>query len=444
MRDQTDLLQGRAFRILLRRFRSLVRRGERESELREELQLHLEREVERLEAAGLSPDEARHQALRLFGGVEQIKEECRDARGTAALDAVARDTRYGIRRLARDWRFTTVAVLILALAIGANTAIFSVVNAVLLRSQTIASPERLVNVYQNDAGGNPEFVISSAAYASIAEYTEVFAATMAASIPSPVRYLHDGTVRTAIVEYATASYLDTLGLRPALGRWFEGAEEQRGAPPVAVIGHQTWTTVFRADPSVIGRILRIEGAPVTIVGVAPPGHRGTIDIGLGTDFWLPLTALPQIAADPALRDSPTVFAPLLVKGRMRDGVSVAQVQAAMDVLAQRLAAGNPEQFRRAGEFALGPGITVVPSSDVRIHPQADTAIMALASVPLIYVMTEGQAQPALLSRLGKHKAGKACLYFKQLADLEEAVLEDLVVGSVSELRRRYGKNAGTS
>ena len=199
-----------------------------------------------------------------------------------------------------------------------------------------------------------------------------------------------------------------------------------------------------ADPSVIGRILRIEGAPVTIVGVAPPGHRGTIDIGLGTDFWLPLTALPQIAADPALRDSPTVFAPLLVKGRMRDGVSVAQVQAAMDVLAQRLAAGNPEQFRRAGEFALGPGITVVPSSDVRIHPQADTAIMALASVPLIYVMTEGQAQPALLSRLGKHKAGKACLYFKQLADLEEAVLEDLVVGSVSELRRRYGKNAGTS
>ena len=120
------------------RLRSLVFRGRRESDLSEELQLHVEREIERLQAGGLSREEARLQAIRLFGGVEQIKEASRDARGTAAFDALARDTRYGVRRLARDWRFTTAAVLILGLAIGVNTAIFSVVNAVLFRDSPFA------------------------------------------------------------------------------------------------------------------------------------------------------------------------------------------------------------------------------------------------------------------------------------------------------------------
>jgi predicted permease len=375
----------RAWHILRSRLRSLVLRRGRESDLREELQLHLEREAERLQSTGLSRDDARLQALRLFGGVEQTKEACRDARGTAALDTFARDTRYGIRRLMRDWRFTAAAVLILGLAIGANTAIFSVVNAVLFRDQAIADPDRLVNIYQNDPAGRPLVVSSYAAYTEIAGYTDIFAATTAASIPNPVRYLHDGAVRDAVVEYATATYLDVLGLRPSLGRWFDGTEERRGAAPVAVIGHQTWTRVFRADPSIVGRVIRIEGVPVTIVGIGPAHHRGTIDIGLGTDFWLPITALPAVVEVPALRDAPTIFAPLLVKARLRDGVTTAQARAAMDVLGRRLAAENPDQFRNTGEFALGPGITVVASTDVRVHPQADTAAMALASLVLVIV-----------------------------------------------------------
>jgi len=129
------------------RLRSLVFRGRRESDLHEELQLHVEREIERLQAGGLSREEARLQAMRLFGGVEQIKEACRDARGTAAWDALVRDTRHGLRRLVRDWRFTAAAVLILGLAIGANTATFSLVNAVLFREQVFADPDRLVNIY---------------------------------------------------------------------------------------------------------------------------------------------------------------------------------------------------------------------------------------------------------------------------------------------------------
>ena len=375
----------RLFHILQSRLRSILFRDRRESDLDEELQLHLDREIERLEATGLSHEQARLQALRAFGGVEQIKEAARDARGTGAWDALVRDTRQGLRRLVRDWRFTTAAVLILGLAIGANTAIFSVVNAVLFRKQAFADPDRLVNIYQNDRTGRPLVVTSYAAYKEIAEYPDVFASTMAGSIPNPGRYLHEGAVRDGVVEFATATYLDVLGLRPSLGRWFDQSEERPGAPLVAVVGYQAWTRLFRADPSLVGRVIKIEGRPVTIIGIGPANHRGTLDVGLGTDFWLPITAVPSIFPGFAPRDVPTIFVPLFVKARLRDGVTVSQAKAAMDVLGRRLAAENPEAFRIEGEFSLGPGMTVVPSTDVRIHPQADKPLMAIASLVLVVV-----------------------------------------------------------
>ena len=207
----------RAWHIVRSRLRSLLFRDGRESDLREELQLHLERETERLQATGLSQEDARLQARRLFGGVEQIKEASRDARGTGALDALARDMRHGLRRLVRDWRFTAAAVLILGLAIGANTAIFSLVNAVLFRDQGFADPDRLVDIYQNDPAGKPLIVVSYDAYKEMAEYTDIFAATMAATIPVPARYLHEGAVRSGSAEYATATYLDAPGT-PAVAR----------------------------------------------------------------------------------------------------------------------------------------------------------------------------------------------------------------------------------
>jgi predicted permease len=308
-----------------------------------------------------------------------------DARGTATWDALVRDTRQGFRRLVRDWRFTTAAVLILGLAIGANTAIFSLVNAVLFREQAFADAERLVNIYQNDRSGRPMIVTSYAAYKEIAEYTDVFAGTMAASIPNPSRYLHDSAIRNAAVEFATATYLDVLGLRPSLGRWIDDTEERPGAPLVGVLGYQTWIRVFRADRSIVGRVIRIEGAAVTIVGVGPAGHRGTLDIGVGTDLWLPITALPAISPNPATRAASTIYVPLFVKARLREGVTVAQAKAAMDVLGRRLEAEYPDDYRRAGEFALGPGLTVIASTDVRVHPQADGPFMAIASLVLVIV-----------------------------------------------------------
>ena len=203
----------------------------------------------------------------------------------------------------------------------------------------------------------------------MAAYTDVFASTTAAFVPLGVNYQDEGALRPAVAEHTTASYLSVLGLRPSLGRWFDAAEDTPGAAVVAVVGHEAWTRKFHADPSVIGRTIRIDGVPVTIVGVGPAGHRGTINIGIVTDFWLPISSLPALGAPPRSLERRPEEAAFFVKARLRDGVTVAQAQAAMRILGTRLAAEYPKEDP-------GKGIAVFASSDVRIHPQMDGLLAA--------------------------------------------------------------------
>ena len=176
-----------------------------------------------------------------------VKEESRDARGTAFVDHLARDTRHAARRLRRDWRFTLAAVLILGLGIGVNAAIFSVINAVLFRPQAVVNPDTLVDIYQNAPGGAPTGS-SYAAYLDMAAYTDIFAGSTVTFIPHPVTYADGGPPRQAIAENTSASYLDGAGTAPALGRWFTEAEDALNAPPVAVLGYRAWTTRFAPTP----------------------------------------------------------------------------------------------------------------------------------------------------------------------------------------------------
>jgi hypothetical protein len=189
------------------------------------------------------------------------------------FDRLFRDTRDAARRLLRDWRFTSAAVLILALAIGANTAIFSVVNAALLRPHKFQDPARLVDMYENARDGSGPELTSYPVFRDMAEYRDIFANITAISIPVPAKYRDEGSVRSAVVEYTTSTYPSVLGLRPRLGRWFNAEEEARGADVVGIVGHQTWTSKFGSDPSVIGRVIRINGVPVTIIGVGPVGSQ---------------------------------------------------------------------------------------------------------------------------------------------------------------------------
>jgi len=354
---------------------SLFHRKRRESDLSEELQHHIELEAERLRSTGVASEAARQRALRAFGSVEQVKDTCRDARGTAALDMLARDIRHGARRLARDWRFTAAAVLIVGLGIGANTAMFSVINASLFRPQAYANSDRLVEIYQRNINANGLDANSYPAYQDMAQYTDVFASTTAVMVPRGATYQADGALRPAVVEHATASYLSVLGLRPSLGRWFDASEDQPGAAVVGVVGYQAWVRKFHADPAVIGRTIRIDGVPVTIVGVGPAGHRGTINIGLVTDFWMPISSLAAVGAPPRILERRPEEAALLVKARLREGVTLAQAQSVMNILGTRLATEYPKEDP-------GRGIAVFASRTVRVHPQMDAAFAPVAFVLL--------------------------------------------------------------
>jgi putative ABC transport system permease protein len=295
-----------------------------------------------------------------------------------AVDALLRDSHHAVRRLARDWRFTAAAIVILGLGIGANTAIFSLINATLFRQQSFADPGRLVDIYQD--GSNPGGIDGNSypAYLDMAARTDVFENTTATMVPIGRHYQTERGLRPATVEHTTATYPSVLGLRPSLGRWFTAAEESPGAGVVAVVGHEAWMRKFDADPSVIGRTIRIEGVPVTIVGVGPAGHRATINIGIVTDFWLPISSLPALGAPPRTLERRPDESVFFVKARLRDGVTAAQAQAAMRILGTQLASEYPREDP-------GKGITLLASSDVRIHPQMDGLLNAVASLLLVVV-----------------------------------------------------------
>jgi predicted permease len=364
----------RLWNILRSRLRSVFFRDRREDDLSEELRLHLERQTEAWIAQGIDPAAAKQRARRQFGNIESLKEESRDARGTAAWDALLRDTRHAGRRLVRDWRFSVPAVLLLALGIGANTAIFSIVNATLFRPSPFAESHRLVEIYQNTREGVPN-TNTYPAYLDMAAMTNVFAHVTTTTIPFPVSYrLGHGAVRSGLAEYTTPSYPTVLGMQPSVGRWFTADEERRGAPVVAVIGHHTWTTHFGADPNIIGRVVYIQGTSATIIGVGPEGHRGTLNLGLVTDFWLPVAS----AMAPLVDVRAAVEAPFFVKARLRDGVTVEQARAAMDGLGRRLATEYPDEDP-------GRGISVFPTDDVRVHPRMDALLSGIASLVLAIV-----------------------------------------------------------
>ena len=359
------------------RLASIVFRNRREAELSEELRDHLERETHRLIAAGVDPAEARLRARKAFGSVELVKEESRDARGITFVDHLRRDTRHGVRRLARDWKFTLAAVAILGLGIGVNTAVFSVINAVLFRPQAVANPETVVDIYQNAPGGAPSGN-SYPAYLDMAAYTDIFASSTITFIPHPVTYSDGGPPRQAIAENTSASYLTVIGRRPALGRWFTESEDALNAPPVVVIGYRAWTTRFASDPGVVGRIIRIDGVPVTVVGVAPANHAASMSFGAHTDFWMPLKSLMAFGVPPRVLERDIAEVAFMVKARLRPGVTVAQAQAAMTSLGSRLAREYPKVDK-------GAGISVFASRDVRIHPQMDAILAGFATALLAIV-----------------------------------------------------------
>ncbi|HEX7090945.1 MAG TPA: ABC transporter permease [Longimicrobiales bacterium] len=291
-----------------------------------------------------------------------------------------KDIRYAARILARSPGFTLVAVLMLALGIGANTAIFSVVNAVLLRPPAhVAEPERVVTLWTSDYSG-PTFGSSSYPdYEVFREQTEVLAGLAAYRI-QPVNLIEpDETVRLA-AERVSANYFDVLGVRPARGRLF-CPEDAAGPQPVAVISHALWQSRLGGDPGVVGRTVRLNAGLFTVVGVAPEGFLGSIR-GVRVDVWVPLQAT-------GLLGTPDDFLTrrgdrgLLVLGRLRPGVPVERAQAHFDVVARQLLASYPDAWRDVN--GRGRRITVLPERESRVLPQLRGAVLGLMGLLLAVV-----------------------------------------------------------
>jgi len=291
------------------------------------------------------------------------------------MDGFLRDVRHALRHLRQSPGFTLVAVAILALGIGVNSAIFALVNAALLRPQPYAHPEELVNIYVGDSRGE-EFVTSSRSeYRAFAERTELFRGTTAFEPQIASRETDDGAT-VAFVEAVSASYWDVLGVSPLLGRGFL-PEEETGGAVVAVIGHQVWQHDFGGTPDVLGRTIRLNGSPVTIVGVAPPEYRGVIN-ALATQYWLPYGSANAIDPAAARRGENRGARGTFVRARLAPGVTAERAQAGIDLVMRQL----EQQFPESNE---GRRALVVPTERVRFHPAIDGVLYSVAALLLVVV-----------------------------------------------------------
>ena len=327
------------------RLRSLFKRGRVEQELSEELRFHLEKLTEEFVAKGMTPEEARYAALRELGGIEQIKEECRDMRRVNWLENILQDVRYGLRQSRRSPGFAAVAVLTLALGIGANTAIFSLIDAVMWRMLPVKNPQQLVLLSWDQTkpvqggpaySGDRTHTLSYSGFKRLRRQNDIFASVMGFVPADGVTVNIDGQPSVAGGEMVSGNYFAGLGVSPFLGRVLTDADEEQAAR-VTVVGYGYWTREFGRDPAVIGKTIALGGEPFSIVGVAPPEFFG-VQPGRVADFWIPLIELSGVG--PWGGDSHTAFTTkrwwwLMIVARLKPNVSHSQARAALDVWLQQ-------------------------------------------------------------------------------------------------------------
>jgi putative ABC transport system permease protein len=331
-------------RVFMRRVRGLFLKRKLEQELEDEIRAHLEMQTEDNLRQGMSADEARLAALRKFGGVEQVKENYRERRGLPVVEATLQDLRLGVRMLIKRPSFTGIAVLTLALGIGANITIFSVVNSVLLRPLPYADADRLVFLWSEAPKQNIKDRAS--AYANFSEWRDQNKSfeDLAVFDPTVVTLTGAAEPEGVMSVRASANYFPLLGVAPMLGRTFTADEEQQKLR-VVVLSHGLWQRRFGAAPDILGRTLEIDGVSSQVIGVMPesflPGRENRI--------WEPHTLFPDWEAQKAQRGTGS----WQVVGRLKAGVSLEQAQTEMSAIAQRLEQAYPDANK-------GLGVNLVP------------------------------------------------------------------------------------
>lgn len=350
------------FRQVGHRVAGLFRRQRREIEMAEEMRQHLERRVEEKIAEGLTSEAARYAAQREFGGLAQLQEQCRDERRFAWFEQAGQDLHYAARQLRRAPGFTAVAVLTLAIGIGASTALFTALDAILLRALPVPEPGRLVYL----ASGTLEqfsFPFHERLRAAATSFTALSVVQSQTTRNEIV--LDAGHPEPVAVQYAGGNFFSTLGVSARLGRAFGPDDDQPGAAqPVVVLSHAFWRGRFAADPAVVGRSLELEGLPATIIGVMPEDFGG-FEIGAEPALWAPLQLATQVTG-PMRRSLEEGVEWLVLLGRLRDGVSFQQAQAEVSAIFRRQlqdeVARNPNRPPAERERLLNRTLELRPGS----------------------------------------------------------------------------------
>ena len=328
-------------------FRNLFRKRQVEQDLDDEMKAFVSLLTEENIGRGMAPAEARRAALIECGGVEQVKESVRAVRAAAMFEQVVQDIRFGARMLRKNPGFTAVAVLTIALGIGVNASIFAVFNSAALRPLSLPDANRVVSMYEDARGkitrltfGGPNLF----SYPEFREYrdrNQVF--TGLAAVISEVRATLDDGQSVVSGQLTSCNYFDVAGVKPAIGRGFTESEcSTQGAGPVVVISDRLWHDVYKADPGIVGKSIRLNHTPLTIVGVAAPDFHGANLVPAA--FWTPVsnhsTVLKQFPLD--LMNSTDVCAFDLL-GRLKDGVSLSQARANLALIAADIDRRSPDR-----------------------------------------------------------------------------------------------------
>ena len=384
------------FSDLAARLGALVRRGRIEHDTAEELRFHLDMETEKLVRAGLTPDEARRRARLSLGGVAQTQEEVRDARGVRLIEDLARDLAFAWRQLRRTPGFTIVAVLTLALGIGANTAIFSVLDGVLLRSAPVPDPGGLVMVWETDRitattrepGSWPDFV-------DLRDRSRTV--RVAAMYGADLTLLPEQGEPTLLKAMAVShDYFDLLGVAAVQGRGFLPEEDRAGAPRVVVLSEGLWRGRYRADPSIVGSTLRLNGEPHLVVGVVPAAAGFGLDqVHSRAAYHAPykpsgeLDAWVPMAIDEG--SAPRSRHGVLMLGRLKPGATMAGAQ-------QELAGIAADLERTFPNDNTARGVNVEPFEQVVFGEVRPILLMLIAAVTLVLLVACVNVANLLLAR----------------------------------------------
>jgi putative ABC transport system permease protein len=354
------------------------RRSRRDAELREEMQSHLEQAARDRMARGMAPDDARSAARREFGNVGQVGEVTREQWGWTWLEQLGQDVHYGLRTLRKNPGFTAVAVLSLALGIGANTAIFSLMDAVTLRSLPVRHPEQLVAITNGIGKGNIG-AFANPSWEELRDRPGLFAGSLAYAATS-FSFTQGGEAQTAPGEWVSGGFFDVLGVGAVAGRVLHRADDVRGCPGVVAVSAGFAAREFGTAAAAVGRTITLRGHPFGIVGVVDPRFTG-VTVGTLADLYVPICAGAIISGNPTALDQRNSLW-LSILARLPDGVSLRAMQARLALVAPTAAGGAPQS--RDDRHPLG----VIPAaggiSGVRqTYGAALTVLMIVVALVLL-------------------------------------------------------------